>query len=71
MTWTSEPEFDGAEGREIVSDGVLIATVYSATDAPLIRAAPDLLAALEKAAEIINIGPLAREIRAAIAKAQA
>ena len=35
MTWTSEPDLNDAEGREIVSDAALIA------------AAPDLLAALE------------------------
>lgn len=49
MPWTNEPEFEGGEGREIVSDGViLIATVYSADDAALIAAAPDMLAALER-----------------------
>ena len=48
MTWTSEPEFEGGEGREIVSGDRLIATVYNPTDADLIAAAPDLLAALER-----------------------
>jgi hypothetical protein len=49
MTWTNEPEFEGSEGREIVSGHTLIATVYNTTDAHLIAAAPDLLAALEDA----------------------
>jgi hypothetical protein len=47
MTWINEPEFEGSDGREIVSGHTLIATVYNPTDAPLIAAAPDLLAALE------------------------
>lgn len=53
MTWTSQPEIEGGEGREIVSNGALIATVYNPTDAPLIAAAPDLLAALETALEML------------------
>lgn len=48
MTWTNEPEFDGSEGREIVSNGALVATVYNPTDADLIAAAPDLMSALTK-----------------------
>ena len=47
MTWINEPEFEGSDGREIVSGHTLIATVYNTTDAHLIAAAPDLLAALE------------------------
>jgi hypothetical protein len=47
MTWINEPEFEGSDGREIVSGHTLIATVYNTTDAALIAAAPDLLAALE------------------------
>jgi hypothetical protein len=47
MTWTNEPEFEGGEGLEIVSGFRLIATVYDPTDAHLIAAAPNLLAALE------------------------
>jgi len=49
MTWINEPEFEGSDGREIVSGHTLIATVYNPTDAALIAAAPDLLAALETA----------------------
>lgn len=48
MTWTNEIEFEGGEGREIVSGGRLIATVYNPTDADLIAAAPELLAALQE-----------------------
>jgi hypothetical protein len=53
MTWINEPEFEGSDGREIVSGHTLIATVYNTTDAHLIAAAPDLLAALEAAAAFV------------------
>ena len=82
MTWTSEPDFNDAEGREIVSNGLLIATVYDATDAALIAAAPDLLAALRAVTDCLlgfhasdDFGPSDTEALnaaiAAIAKAQA
>jgi hypothetical protein len=48
MTWTNEIEFEGGEGREIVSGRRLIATVYHPTDAHLIAAAPELFAALQE-----------------------
>lgn len=56
MTWTNELEFEGGEGREIVSNGALVATVYNPTDADLIAAAPDLLAALHGADEFCQQG---------------
>lgn len=56
MTWTNEIEFEGGEGREIKRGWRLIATVYNPTDADLIAAAPDLLAACEEMAAQLGGG---------------
>jgi hypothetical protein len=77
MTWINEPEFEGSDGREIVSGHTLIATVYNTTDAHLIAAAPDLLAACEAMAAQLGGGDnfdqweeAKAQLLAAIAKAK-
>ena len=77
-TWHIEHPY-GEPGTYITDENTaLIAKVYNKADAPLIAAAPDLLAALEGLANIAlhpratksDIRMIASEARAAIAKAK-